>query len=318
MLLALLAAVQQPAKIFVDARLNLPDALPGFVEVVAVQPTLRGRLAGERQLARECGADDVLLCFGNLPPLFRNSARVFVYLQNRYLTSRRNLSGLAWRTRARILAERLWLRICLRDAEIVVQTASMADEVRETLGRPAIVAPFAPKAEPSKVAKLAKEFDFLYVASGEAHKNHRRLVQAWKLLAEEGHYPSLRLTLNATRDRELFDWVAEQASSHKLNISNGDVSYDQVSLLYDRSAALIHVSLFESFGLPLIEAQNSGLPIIAAERDYVRDVSNPAQTFDPESPRSISRAILRHLRHGDGTVHVMSANEFLSNILDGQ
>jgi hypothetical protein len=32
---------------------------------------------------------------------------------------------------------------------------------------------------------------FLYVASGEPHKNHRNLVEAWTLLAEEGIKPGL-------------------------------------------------------------------------------------------------------------------------------
>ncbi len=35
------------------------------------------------------------------------------------------------------------------------------------------------------------------------------------------------------------------------------------------------------------------LPIIAAERDYVRDVVLPVASFDPESALSIARAIMR-------------------------
>ena len=43
------------------------------------------------------------------------------------------------------------------------------------------------------------------------------------------------------------------------------------------------VNFFESFGLPLLEASSIDLPIIASESDYVRDVCEPAQTFDPNS-----------------------------------
>jgi len=65
-------------------------------------------------------------------------------------------------------------------------------------------------------------------------------------------------------------------------------------LLHD-SRALIFPSLVESFGLPLIEAGVLNVPIIASEKDFVRDVCVPSQTFDPSSPRSISQAVIRFL-----------------------
>ncbi|MEY8216185.1 MAG: glycosyltransferase, partial [Colwellia sp.] len=68
-----------------------------------------------------------------------------------------------------------------------------------------------------------------------------------------------------------------------------------VNRLYEASKALVFPSLRESFGLPLIEASSAGLPIIASELDFVRDVSCPVQTFDPSSPVSIARAIARFL-----------------------
>ncbi|MEZ4814781.1 MAG: hypothetical protein R3A80_06180 [Bdellovibrionota bacterium] len=38
----------------------------------------------------------------------------------------------------------------------------------------------------------AKIFDFLYIASGDAHKNHERLLNAWELLAKQDRFPHLR------------------------------------------------------------------------------------------------------------------------------
>ncbi|RYH16174.1 MAG: glycosyltransferase family 1 protein, partial [Alcaligenaceae bacterium] len=62
-----------------------------------------------------------------------------------------------------------------------------------------------------------------------------------------------------------------------------------------RSSALIFPSVAETFGLPMLEARAGQLPIIASERDFVRDVCNPQQTFDPASPHSIARAVLRFM-----------------------
>ena len=40
---------------------------------------------------------------------------------------------------------------------------------------------------------------FVYIASGEAHKNHERLLEAWELMIFAGLVPSLRLTLDERR-----------------------------------------------------------------------------------------------------------------------
>ena len=315
LLLGLLAALRQPAIVFVDARLKRPAPLPDFVQTITVRPTLPARFAAEQRLRSLCTADDILICFGNLPPLFRNPARVLVYLQNRYLTSARPLAGLPLRTRVRIIVERLWLRACLRDATILVQTASVAEEVRSTLSRASRVAPFTPEVATEQPTTERKEFDFVYVASGEAHKNHRRLVEAWEFLAAQWHYPSLRLTLYSSREAELVRWIDERTRSSKLRITNGEVAYEAVADLYARSASLIHPSFFESFGLPLIEADRAGLPVLAVERDYVRDVVTPAQTFDPDSALSIARAVLRHLELAPSVQPIMTPGEFLASVL---
>ena len=66
-----------------------------------------------------------------------------------------------------------------------------------------------------------------------------------------------------------------------------------------RSKALIFPSLAESFGLPLVEAQEFNKPILASELDFVRDVCSPVDTFDPKSSLSIARAVKRFLGYTD-------------------
>jgi glycosyltransferase involved in cell wall biosynthesis len=64
------------------------------------------------------------------------------------------------------------------------------------------------------------------------------------------------------------------------------------------STGLIFASSLESFGLPLLEARALGVPVLAAERDFVREVCEPQQTFDPASPHSIADAVRRFLAPG--------------------
>ena len=46
---------------------------------------------------------------------------------------------------------------------------------------------------------------------------------------------------------------------------------------------------------PLIEAKYLNLPVLAGELDYIRDLIDPIQTFDPNSSISIYRAVKRFL-----------------------
>ncbi|MBK7422023.1 MAG: glycosyltransferase [Propionivibrio sp.] len=162
----------------------------------------------------------------------------------------------------------------------------------------------------------AKRTDFLYVSSGEAHKNHANLLEAWRLLAEAGLKPTLTLTVSPDAYPFLASEIARYVRQFGLNIVNdGHVPKDHIHSLYLSSTALIFTSFLESFGLPLIEASQLGLPIIAPELDYVRDVIQPAETFDPSSPLSISRAVRRFLRQSEPAARIGTAEQFLAVVL---
>ncbi|WDR02353.1 glycosyltransferase [Devosia algicola] len=218
--------------------------------------------------------------------------------------------------RLRLVIERVWLRAFLRSADIVVQTPTMARKVQEIMDRPARVMPFSPLLNQITADNDKHTYDYVYVASGEAHKNHRRLVEAWEILGVHGLNPTLCLTLNKERDGELLAWTNARAQGAGLSIRVEDVS-DPVAIagLLARSRALIFPSMFESFGLPLVEASQAGLPIVASERDYVRDVVVPVVTFDPESARSIAQAVMRHQGHAEPPIQVPEPAAFLDQIL---
>jgi len=302
-----------------DARLGLPSELAARLDVHRVPATLVGRFLGERRLAALAGPGDSVLCFGNLPPLFSLRGRVHLFVQNRFLLSPRDISEFPPGVRLRIAMERRWLRARVGGVErIVVQSASMARELKAALGRDASVLPFAPSSVSHERAAPPVErfFDYVYVASGEPHKNHGRLLEAWALLAEEGIMPSLGLTLDPVADPALCDRVQRLAGAHGLRVALvGPTDAQGLDELYRSARALIYPSVFESLGLPLVEARRRGLPILAAERDYVRDVAEPEQTFDPESSVSIARAVKRHLGRRSGLQPVLTPDQFLEALL---
>lgn len=316
LLTSLILAIKQPAILILDSRYQLPANINSQIEIYRTLPNIKSRVKAEFRLRKLSNVDDTVICFGNLPPLLKNLGKVFIYLQNRYLCSNANLKGFSIKVQLRILLERMWLKSFLRDSRIIVQGETMKRNVDSFLSHDSLVMPFFPsdvivKTDHSK----SVQYDYLYVASGEPHKNHLKLLDAWIMLIEYGFNPSLRLTLDLNDNSDLSNEILYRVKRYNLNVISGVMATDSVQTLYTQSGALIYPSLFESFGLPLLEAHKNGLKIIAAERDYVRDVVVPDFTFDPDSACSIARAIMRHMGKEPKITPPDDAETFIKKLL---
>jgi glycosyltransferase involved in cell wall biosynthesis len=239
-----------------------------------------------------------------------------IYLQNRNYLGGVPLHEYGWKVRLRNRAEQ-WISRHWR-ARVdcyYVQTPTMAAALRAWWPEaPQRMLPLVPQLGPPQATAPAPAWDFVYVADGQPHKNHRRLLEAWRLLAAQGLFPSLALTLT-DRDAALGEAMLATAARDGLRICNlPPMSHAEVQRLYTDARALLFPSLGESFGLPLVEAAAAGLPIIASERDFVRDVCAPVQTFDPLSPVSIARAVRRFLGQPEAVVRPLDAAAFLREI----
>lgn len=317
-------AAGQPAVALLDERMNVHTDVPAHVEIKRVRPSIASRLSAEAWLSRQVEACDQVLCFGNLPPLFRLRGDVSVFLQNRYLVDdHAPLRALPPKAQIRLRMERAWLMSRRANARrYFVQTPSMQRLAESRLGVPVTCAPFVPEDVLGQAAAPAGEtplrFDFLYVASGEAHKNHDALLGAWTLLAAEGIFPTLALTLSQATAPDLVERITTLRQSKQLRIHNlGVLPHERLVALYRESKALIYPSGFESFGLPLLEAKMAGLAVLAPELDYVRDVIDPEQTFDPGSRVSIARAVKRFLQGCPPPVQPVGVKAFLERLDDG-
>lgn len=309
------------------------DAIAAKLQIRWANSGLLGRLRAEALLSRWARPDDIVLCFHNLPPLFPTQGRVICFVQNAHVVGLVPVSALNLRIGLRTLAERLVARLLgHRIRRYVVQTPTMASALRAKLGaklRPVDIVPFAskelvqtqarprPRATPD-LREPTKLWDFVYVSDGSPHKNHRRLFAAWQMLADRGEHPSLAVTLHPVRDVAIVEEVRELAAAGLRIVDLGQMPHVEVMTAYNHARALIFPSLAESFGLPLLEAQSAGLPILASELDYVRDVCEPVATFDPHSPRSIARAVSRFAGQRDDRVALLTADGFAVKLCPGK
>ena len=122
------------------------------------------------------------------------------------------------------------------------------------------------------------------------HKNLARLLEAWALLPPER--PLLVLPGYPTAHEE----ELRRQASH-LGV-DGDVRFlgwvdgADLEALYRLAACVVFPSLYEGFGLPVLEAMARGVPVACSDRGSLKEVAGDAAlVFDPESPRAIADAV---------------------------
>jgi glycosyltransferase involved in cell wall biosynthesis len=116
---------------------------------------------------------------------------------------------------------------------------------------------------PSKINDLQDPFIY-YPADNYAHKNHQRLFLAIAELLKKGWKGRLICTGERIPGRVDLATVAKESGISSSFLDLGEISREEVSWLYQNARLLIFPSLFESFGLPIIEAFEMELPIVCS------------------------------------------------------
>jgi len=143
--------------------------------------------------------------------------------------------------------------------------------------------------------RLPDEFLY-YPAAGWAHKNHQALVEAMAI-ARQQHNTPLQLVLTGW-PFDVMDRLRPLLRRYRLHRNVRHLGYikrtDQFAL-FAAARALVFPSLFEGFGLPLVEAMSLGLPIACSTAGSIREVcgDDAALYFDPHAPQQIADAIIR-------------------------
>jgi glycosyltransferase involved in cell wall biosynthesis len=142
----------------------------------------------------------------------------------------------------------------------------------------------SPDPEPADdLMDLPERFVF-YPAAMWPHKNHRRLMEAFNRL---GHRDLSLVLSGQPRGRD--DGVT---GGHDRVVHLGYVPSDVLPTLYRRARAVVFPSLFEGFGLPVLEAMACGCPVAASRIGPLVEVADGvAVLFDPEDTGDIARAL---------------------------
>lgn len=199
-----------------------------------------------------------------------------------------------------------------RSHRIIVDAASTRADLVEHVGIAASgidVVPLAadsaspvrgrPEATLREVLDLGEGPVLLSVSAKRPHKNLPRLLRAVAALPPEGRPMLVVPGYPTPHEQELRDLSRELGIEHLLRMP-GWMSEDDLEGLYTLSAAFIFPSLYEGFGLPVLEAMRRGLPVACSDRSSLPEVTGDAAlVFDPEDVDAISAALRRLLDDDD-------------------
>jgi len=323
--------IDQRVTVFLDRRFD-KSLLAGLIDdrqisIRSVDSTVLSRLWSEFAISRLASRHkgSTVLCLGSIPPLFSCDANVVLYFQTvlYFRAFRKYLGGLG--SRMKLSVEGLWIRSRIKSVDrVFVQSRLVRDLLCQEYGLDGgsvSVMPFADLEDLKSVraqGHAAARSGFFYPALGTPHKNHKTLIDAWVLLARQDLFPPLLLTIDPRFDR-LLEYLERARIDSKIRVVNlGLISHQQVLSQMSVSQAMIFPSVCESFGLPLLEARENGVPVIASERDYVREILDPVETFDPESALSIARAVKRFMGVGERPMELVAPKALVDLVVRGQ
>lgn len=152
--------------------------------------------------------------------------------------------------------------------------------------------------DPDKLAKIKEKLPenfILYSANMWPHKNHIALIKAFAKVKREYKLP-LKLVFTGAQERET-DQIKKAIADNHLR---DDVKYlgylpqDDVRYVFKCANMVAFPSLFEGFGIPLVEAMASEVPVICSTSSCIPEIVGDAgYLFDGNNVDEIAQAIYK-------------------------
>jgi glycosyltransferase involved in cell wall biosynthesis len=137
------------------------------------------------------------------------------------------------------------------------------------------------KQKNTRLDKLVKDKFWLSVGTLEPRKNLRRLLKAFSIYRKEYRAPNYPLVLAGGKgwlEDDLKDFISSLELMGKVVVL-GYVSDEDLSWLYRHCFAFIFPSIYEGFGLPVIEAMKMGAPVITTNSTSIPEVAGNAAHY---------------------------------------
>ncbi|MCC0064913.1 MAG: glycosyltransferase family 4 protein [Defluviimonas sp.] len=286
---------------FSDAPLKVD--LPGRL-VVAPPVRLAKRSPVDLWLGRQLG-----------PVLRREGVEVFYSTSSKFClgfpASVTTVHGMEWwrcpeaYSHGQRLRQRIWMRLTLaRAARIVCFADNTRADIDAYNGRPvekvrvaseAAAAHFRRLADVPPDPTLGETPAFVVLGTLEPRKNVDGILRAYaRACRATPALPPLAIVgKEALRSDRLTGIAAQEGIAERVNFL-GFVDDARLVALLNRATALLYLSHYEGFGLPILEAMACGTPVVTSNVSSMPDVAGKAALFvDPTDEAAMAEAITR-------------------------
>lgn len=158
-------------------------------------------------------------------------------------------------------------------------------------------------------ATLIKKFRLsqgcvLNVGGIHERKNIVRLIHAFKKFIEKSGFKGKLLITGSVSGapyqdemKKMCDKTISETGMEERIVFTGFVTDDELDTLFKITEFLIYPSLYEGFGIPILEAMQAGTPVITSNVTAMPEIANDAAILiDPENVEDMASAMIRLLK----------------------
>lgn len=205
-----------------------------------------------------------------------------------------------------------WLKTCIKQADHIISDSESTkrdivdllkyDERKITIIHPSGHEAFSDKRNDHLMQNLALKYNirknfFIFVGTIEPRKNLERTLEAFSLLLLKDRFIE-RPQIVVVGAKNFGKGSYFKTIVNKLDLETTDilftdfVSHEELNCLYSNSQALVFPSLYEGFGMPILEAMSSGTAVITSNVTSTPEVAGDAALLiNPYKPEEIMIAM---------------------------
>ncbi|HCL56894.1 MAG TPA: hypothetical protein DHW82_07795 [Spirochaetia bacterium] len=134
---------------------------------------------------------------------------------------------------------------------------------------------------------------FFYSGSLSPRKNMLKVLEAFELIKDKIPHRIYFTAGKSWGDQEIHDFIQKNTLEKRV-VKLGFLSEEELVALYNLADAYLYPSLYEGFGLPILESQACGCPIITSNRSSCPEIAGEgALIVDPYQKEEIAEAMLQ-------------------------
>jgi glycosyltransferase involved in cell wall biosynthesis len=161
---------------------------------------------------------------------------------------------------------------------------------------------FAPRRDDQAMAELRKRIGLkesryvLFIGGADPRKNHQKFLEGAELVRKRLGTRMLVLVGSPVHPFGSYEETARRRSLTEKVLCPGRLSTNDLQLLYSSADLFAFPSLYEGFGMPVLEAMACGAPVLTSNSTALAEVAGDAALLvDPQDARALGEAMIRGL-----------------------